>query len=419
MSGVLTDRGRGLLGAGAVLWLLGRVFGAPALSMAATAAVALVVLALAYTWSASAHLSVRRRVRPARLAHGGDGRVELEVRNVGRLPTSELEIDEGIPRALEGPGRLVLAPLPAGTAATVRYRLHGGQRGRFAVGPAAVRLGDPFGIATRRLRVGGEDELVVLPPVHPLPAGVPLPGQRGGGAGSHRPLHSGDELASVREYVRGDDLRKVHWRTTAHRGRLMVRQDEARHGSDATLVVDARLAVHRGRGAGASFEATVAAAASAVAHLAARGYHLHLATPPAAPLPAPLPAAAALERLAVLRPAPSGELGALWRDLRTASAGGGLVAVVALPDPADLRAMVRAGRAFQGRLAVLVDTASFGGPRWAAPDTEMPSRHLRAAGWRVTVLTAGQPLAHAWERLRVPPRGEVPTPVGPGTGGRA
>ena len=68
----------------------------------------------------------------------------------------------------------------------------------------------------------------------------------------------GDEFLTLREYEVGDDLRRVHWRSTARTGELMIRQDEARWRSRAAVVLDVRPGAHDA----ASFEVAVEAAAS-------------------------------------------------------------------------------------------------------------------------------------------------------------
>ena len=70
----------------------------------------------------------------------------------------------------------------------------------------------------------------------------------------------GDEFVTLREYELGDDLRRVHWRSTARTGELMIRQDEARWRSRAAVVLDVQPGAHDA----ASFEVAVEAAASVV-----------------------------------------------------------------------------------------------------------------------------------------------------------
>lgn len=398
---MLTDRGKWMAGATLLLWIASRLFGVAELGMAAVAALALVVLAVVYTVITSANLTAARTVHPTRLFYDAEAVVRLRLRNVGRLPTAILQVSDSLPDELSDGARFVLAPLRPGAEASLEYGLRGRRRGRYQVGPLDVRLRDPFGIAARGQRFGRTNELVVYPPVWRLPTGLPLGGIQGaGGEGRPRPLATGDELANVREYVRGDDLRKVHWRSTAHRGKLMVRQDESPQNPSATLVLDRRAPAHHGLGANSSFEAAVSAAASITYHLAERSFGVTLVTQPVGGSPRALPWELALEQLATITPGPDADLASLWQQLGQGVASAPvLAAVVAVPEPALLRLMVRGGRGASSRLAILIDAESFGGRRRRTVDVAATASALRAADWRVTVVAAGDRLDERWQEL--------------------
>jgi uncharacterized protein (DUF58 family) len=410
---VLTDRGKALVATTVVAWLLSRAFGVPELGMAAVAVAVLLGLALAYTRLTSARLTARRFVHPARLFYDAEGDVELRVRNTGRLSTAILQVEDGVPATLADGARFVRAPLGPGATTTMRYRLHGRHRGRFAIGPLTVRLRDPFGIVARPQRFASKDDVIVYPPVWRLPAGVPLGGSQGSGSeGRPRPLASGEELAMVREYVRGDDLRKVHWHSTAHRGKLMVRQDESRATPHAAIVLDTRASRHRGRGPASSFETAVSAAASVTYHVCERGYGARLVTGPLTAPPRARSWELTLEQLATIEPDEATDLDALWTQLSRGAGGDGLlIAVTTVPGPAELRRMVRAGRGFGVRLAVLVDADSHVRRRRSGEGADATAEALRVAGWRVTIVAAGDRLDERWRELMRARRG---TPVAGG-----
>lgn len=413
---MLTTRGKTLIASTVALWLLSRVFGIAELAMAAVAVLALVLLAVAYTALASATLTARRTVQPSRLFFDAHGEVELVITNIGRLATAILQVEDRIPTSLADNPRFVLTPIRGGGSVSLRYGLHGRHRGRFEAGPLEIRLRDPFGIASRPRRFGDTDEVIVYPPVWRLEAGVPLGGSMAtGGEGRPRPLAGGDELANVRDYVRGDDLRKVHWRSTAHRGKLMIRQDESPQNPQATVVLDVRRDAHHGVGAASSFELAVSAAASVTYHLSERAYGTCLLTAPDSPRRG-LPWQVALDQLAVMEPSDGADLNGLWQQMSQGAVGDGLlVAVVATPDPLALRRMVRAGRAYSSRAVLLLDTASFGAQR---RDPGVPVARtadaLRAADWRVGVLRSGDRLDVAWRDLLLQRGGApIPTATGP------
>lgn len=122
--------------------------------------------------------------------------------------------------------------------------LHSTRRGLFRIGPAVIEASDPFGLV-RRFRVDPDVRfLTVLPRVVPLGEGWPL---------GHRPIHEIPRRASlfedpsrflgIREYQRGDALRRIHWRATARTGRLQVKLYEP------AVLEGVLLAVEMGRSA--------------------------------------------------------------------------------------------------------------------------------------------------------------------------
>lgn len=399
---MLTDRGKLLLVAAAGAWLLSRTLAVDELAMGALAMLALVALAIGYTRVASTRVAARRHVHPTRLFYDAEGTVELEIRNDGRVPTATLLVEDQVPSALSDPARFVVDSLRPGASQTLHYDLHARLRGRYPIGPATVRLRDPFGVAERPVRFGRVDEVIVYPPVWALPAGVlPRSGRFGTASeGSARPHASSGEFANIREYVRGDDLRKVHWKSTARRGKLMIKQEEIPQEAQATIVLDGRRNAHRGTGASSTFEHAVAAAASASYHLAERRYGLKLVTGPVTDPPATVPWEIILERLAVVHPLSAGSLVPVWRQLAKGAGGDGMLfAVIPVPDARELREIVRAGRTFGARVAVVVAPVEVRRRVISGDDTEQVIAALRAAGWRATVHRPGGRLDHAWAEL--------------------
>jgi len=409
--GVFTPRGLGVLGAAVALWLAARGLGVRELQIAAVALLALLLVSVLFLLVASTRLSVDRLIRPGRLFYDTPGEVVLTITNAGRMPTATLETRDTVPAILTSRPAAVVAPLRAGARATVRYQLQGRQRGRFAIGPLVVGMRDPFGVVTRQRTFDDGAELVVYPAIWRLPDGVSLGGTTSmGGEGRPRPLPSGEDLANVREYVRGDDLRTVHWPTTAHRGKLMVRQAESPQDPRVVLLLDVRGDRHVGRGPAASFETAVSVAASITYHVSSRGRQVVLVDRPLPAPPRTLPWQEWLDRLADATPADV-DLSALLAQVGQGVAGDGtLIAVLTIPTPTELRALVRAGRGFGTRIVVLVDADSHGG----RPDdasrtrTAATSAALQAAGWRVTVVAAGDRFDDRWQDLLRRPR----TPAG-------
>jgi uncharacterized protein (DUF58 family) len=265
-SGVITRRGWTLLGACLGLFVAGRLLGTVELSILATGGVALLVTALLWARARVLDLGTRRELRPSRLHVGADGRVDLAVVNRGVRRTPQLGVtdvfDDGRRAA-----RFLLPPLPPDETARAAYRIPTTRRGRYRVGPLAVAAIDPFGLARRSFTLGGSSEVTVCPRVHDILA----PHQPGGRLVASiesvraRALVSegGEEFLTLRDYEVGDDLRRVHWRSTARTGDLMVRQDEAQWRARAVVVLDVRPGAHDAT----SFETAVEATASVVDRL--------------------------------------------------------------------------------------------------------------------------------------------------------
>ena len=263
----LTRRGWSLTGAALGLVVGSFLLGALEMLVIGVAALALVVAVACWLrFQAPPELAVSRRVRPDRLHVGTEGRIDLLVENLGKRATPLLAatdwFDEGRRAA-----RFLVPPLAAGATARAAYRIPTRRRGRYRVGPLSVAVTDPFGLARRSEPSAGEAELVVRPRVYEIVAPVAV-GSRISAeheAESARAVVSdlGDEFVTLRDYELGDDLRRVHWRSTARTGELMIRQDEARWRSRAAVVLDVLPGAHSAE----SFEVAVEAAASVTARL--------------------------------------------------------------------------------------------------------------------------------------------------------
>lgn len=389
-----------LVGAG-LAWLVGRALAVPELYVVAAAGAAVVVLCTAAVALTGTRLAVRRRLSADRLARGEPVDVTVELRNDGWLATVPLELADDVPRPLSpgaAPARAVLDPVPRGGSAALRYRLDPQRRGAWQIGPATLRIRDPLGLAARTRRYWRTNALLVLPRVEPLPSAPLHAGQGGGGSRrTRRRLDHGDELATLREYVPGDDLRRVHWATSARRGRVMVRENEAALQAHATVVLDTRATAYIGDGPDEGFERAVTAAASVVSALSTSGYEVRLVLPDDH-RPAPTARVSAhLERLAHVAPRRDVTVRPALEALRRAGTGGTIVAVMGSrrdlpvsddPEVATLRYAVRAAGT---RLALV-----------GGHDADGLAALLRATRWRVARLDGD--LGAAWAGLQRPTR---------------
>ena len=324
-----TVRGLGLLGAGGALLVAGRVFGLAELLYIGTASLVAVILASLAVAIGRAQVAVSRQVSPPRAHAGEQVHVSLEVINRAPVPTSMLEVVDRV-QGLPRPAVFTSPSIPAGRRGRASYALTCRARGIYRVGPITVAIADPFGLARLQRRIDLVADLAVYPPVVPLSA---LPPARGHDMGTRtdRPslqVPEGEEFYTLREYQVGDDLRKVHWRSTARRGRLMLRQEELPWHARGTVVLDVRRGA-LGASGGRDFEAAVTAAASAVQYFAHRGEFCRYLSTDGVELPFGVGLdhyLAILDRLAVVDDSSTDRLvGTLARLRRHAGAGGGLV----------------------------------------------------------------------------------------------
>lgn len=234
----MTRRGRLVLLFGVAVYLVAWAFGSRALY---PLAVGLVVTALAaWVW-------MRLARRPVRLVHSGRGRdhyegddvdvrVEVELTR-GGLPPSAVVLNERMSKLGERATRLE----GSGSRRSGGYLLARVPRGRYELQDATAVLEDPFGLAHTEVELPHASTILVYPRLVELgrlfsDAGASLP------EGRRLLMHktSGFDLHSVRDYQEGESLRRVHWRSTAKRARLMVKELEDAPRDEVAVVLDAQ-----------------------------------------------------------------------------------------------------------------------------------------------------------------------------------
>ncbi|WBB80267.1 DUF58 domain-containing protein [Micromonospora sp. WMMD882] len=257
----ITARGIGLSVAAVALLVAGFTFAYPELTvLGAAAGVAVGHALVVAAWRP--RLTVDRRADPDRVARGDPARMTLTVRNSGRLRAASLVAEERCG------GRVVPVPLlrlRPGRDTTVTYDVPTVRRGIVPVGPLRVTRRDPLGLVALARRYGETAPVWVRPRVHPLTA-VPTGAGRSLDGRVDGVPHGSITFDSLREYVVGDELRRVHWRTSARVGELMVRENVDTSLPRIVVLLDNRFAAHPGHADGAadSFEAGCEAAASVV-----------------------------------------------------------------------------------------------------------------------------------------------------------
>ncbi|MEV6980575.1 DUF58 domain-containing protein [Sphaerisporangium sp. NPDC051017] len=217
---VLTRAGKGVLAGSVLLYAAAFALGYRETVVLASGGVIGLIVALLWTLP-RARLDVGREVTPLKVSRGDAAVAVLRVHNQGRLAPAGLRARDRVGAAEHV---VELPTLRGGRARVVSYTLPTDTRGEIEVGPLAVVREDPFGLTRNVTEYGERARLLVRPRVVPL--GV-LPS----GRAPHLEGPSGDRAPSgtatfqtLREYVPGDDMRHVHWRSTARTGTLMVRR---------------------------------------------------------------------------------------------------------------------------------------------------------------------------------------------------
>ncbi len=329
--------------------------------------------------------------------------------NVSRVPTGLLLLEDKVPYVLGPRPRFVLDRVEPRGFREVSYRVRSDLRGRYPLGPLQLRVADPFGMCELTRAFSASDVLTVVPQVQPLPI-VRLAGEWAGHGDSHtRALAlAGDDDVIPREYRHGDDLRRVHWKSTARYGELMVRREEQPLKARATVLLDSREVGHRGSGPASSFEWAVGCAASVGVHLMERGYQTRLLTDTGLAVPGPdgggvgtvaEAAGLLLDALAVVEYSDGGGLGRAEEVLRLGGEGL-LVAVLGSLDDEQLARLGRLRRRAGSAVAFLLDTASWAalrtGPDAPEDRTARQLQQLRESGWTVLPAKAGDSVPALW-----------------------
>ncbi|MDT5032153.1 MAG: hypothetical protein QOC94_2324 [Actinoplanes sp.] len=375
--GMVTARGVGVSAAGALLLPIGFHYGYPDLALlGAAAAVAVLAGAVFAFWRPN--LGVDRVAEPDRVARGGAARMTLTVHNRSRLRAANLVASDRCGRALVPVPLLRLRP---GRDTTVGYPVPTERRGVVPIGPLRVTRGDPLRLI-RLSRTYGETATVwVHPRIHLLRA-VPAGMARSLDGRIDKVPQGTITFDSLREYVIGDELRRVHWRSSAKVGELMVREQLDTSEPTLVLLLDDRASAHPGLrdGIAETFEAACEAAASIIAAAVREDLpiSLHLVSGPAQ---GPF-----LDVLTEVAPGP-GDLTQKLRQLRTQRLGDTLVFLTGPGARPDLGAV----SALRGRYPIVL--AGLFGDRDSAPVS---------AGDGLIVIEAedGEQFAGAWDGVR-------------------
>jgi uncharacterized protein (DUF58 family) len=265
---MITRRGVAALVLGVLLAGLGFWWRYPGVAGLGVAFVVLVVVAVSSVLR-PAPVTAERTVRPRTAHRLGACNGTLALTSTARRFAVELtavdsvggaEVDIAVP--LLGPGE----------STSVEYPIPTARRGVLRVGPLTLRRHGLAGLAAARSALGDAVEVRVVPrvlPVRGLPSGV----RRGHVGADERVERGGTDLVGLREYVPGDDLRRLHWATSARTGTLMVREDADPARPHLAVVLDDRAGSHPDAD---GFEDAVEVAASLLTTAVGAGHPVRL-----------------------------------------------------------------------------------------------------------------------------------------------
>jgi uncharacterized protein (DUF58 family) len=413
--GSLTTRGRSFVAAGGTAIVCGLAIPETDLVRIGALLVILPLVAAMIARRSRYRLTCSRRLDPPRVPAGTRASVAVRVENVSRRRTAVLLAEDASPFALGRRPRFVLDEIEPGGSRELGYQVLPDTRGKFVIGPLRVRVADAFGLVEINRSFSTTSTLVVTPRIYPLPRASASSSWLGEGDGGMRTISAiGEDDAAPRAYQDGDGLRRVHWRSTARYGALMVRREEHQWRNSASVFLDTRRSAHSGSGLSATFEFAVSAAASIGAHLTGEGFSARLITEAGEIVPRGTFQDALLDMLAVITPARDVSIRPGTAAL--ANAGGQLIAVLGRLSAPDAQALAASRRGNAPAMAVLLATSAWLSDA-PAEDTVAAAQILSASGWRVAVVHAGTPLETAWQQLHRPV--DRPLPAGSARGGRA
>ena len=412
----LTGRGRAMLVIGILVVLVAALAGQHDVMRVGMLLLMLPVVSLILVSIARLRLSSQRSVVPDRVPLGGPivGRINLGLES--RLPVGVVMLEDQVPEELGHRPRFTIDRPGVTWQREIEFPLIGRVRGRWHCGPLAVRINDPFGLVMRRQQFTATTEVLVTPQVVPLTALAAAGGS--GSSGETQPNRIGvvgaDDVL-IREYRHGDDVRRVHWRSTARRGDLMVRREEQAWDPAARIILDSRAGAHGGAGVHNSLEWAVSAAASIGTRFIDDGYRIELYESDG---PLDLSEVSGLNRAAStdllvsrLTDLRARRTYSMQYGLEAAAAeqGGELViAILGRLSSDDARALLRTRKHRTRGIVFLLDVDTFARARAVdEPASEGDSSDsltataelLSSEGWRVVRVTRSMSVADAWAEL--------------------
>lgn len=411
-STTLSSRGIGMLATGIVVGGLGVGLATSPLVYIGIAMVSAVLIGVLWMlFAVNSFLSsfpfARREVAPRPLTVGVGGTVTVTISAasrgrsgafVRRALADALDIREQAAAELTGGGPTKATVTRSEDKLTLSYSLQPVRRGRWPLGPALVHSSDPLGMIWADTSVGDSEHIPVWPAV------VDLSGTAGALMGHADRIVLGARTpsaddAALRDYREGDDLRRVHWPSSARKGTMLVRSDERAGRRPATVLLDLPREPH-------ALEWSISAAASIALSVLDSGHPVRLLGGTIDPdrlhhlgnQHAELARATLLDLTVDLHSAatPSvahAQLLAAIRHLADDKVSGEvIVAVLEAPERATIEALAPLGES--GRAWAIVRT-----PADDSGSAQESVTALRRTGWRATSTSTGADIATVWGTL--------------------
>jgi uncharacterized protein (DUF58 family) len=410
---VPTTRGWIVGVAGFALIVLGTILGVRSLQQLGVGLIILVVAAVIVVRHGKHDVGMLRTVQPERTSSHQPVTVSLVLSNEGRGAAPLMLLEDHLPAQISGRARFALHGIEAGGSRKVSYTLRPTRRGRFQIGPLESAFVDPFGLANILTRGGQITSFLVYPAIEPLALPQDLGRQQSMVVSAlRRPTGAqGEEFYTLREYVQGDDLRKIHWASTAKRRTYMIRQEETPWHTRATIMLDDGML--KGNPDTSSFERAVEAAASIVDLYHRSSYSSRLLLAGGASVDSSRGADhmhRCLDLLATIEPVvpepgrPEPVLARLGELQSGPNAEGTLVFVGGSLSAAAVSGLAQCRRRYKEVICVSFPAHRFGSAptrhRWEGEGSTVEMlRQLTRSGIRTLVLGPGESLGPAWSSL--------------------
>jgi len=376
---MITRQGWTALVAAAACFAIGRVFGLIEMYVLGSGIVVALLVAVISVQRRLPPLDVRRIVSPSMVAVGEPARVDIQLANIGRQASPYLQLWE--PVGQNGGAPMQLAKLGPGQTAGAAYRVPTTRRGLVRIGPLRALRRDVLGLSQRTTALAGTEEVLIVP--HRIALPFPSVGSSGR-LGQHLRMKSwgqtGSEFHSLREYVRGDDIRRINWKASARATSLIVRETALEGIRRCTVVLD----TNEDEYTPASFEQAVIAAASITGSAAHSGVNTRFATGQI-DLRGPDVASSTLRWLATVEPTEgTAEMTSIGAGM---SDGMGLLVVVTGSDTSTAAGQVRTAATQDETVVVVCATEYTASSRFVVDATSVESL---IASWTVLIQGSGQ-----------------------------